>query len=73
MKNISLLLMMVAITSLLVAGVTSTTMQADAFKSKNSQKGTNICAFSDCQQSNIGQQASGKHNFQFAFADQSTD
>ena len=31
MKNISFLLMMVAITSLLVAGITSTTMQADAF------------------------------------------
>lgn len=74
MKNISFLLMMVAITSLLVAGITSTTMQADAFKGKsNSQKGTNICAFAGCQQSNIGQQASGKHNFQFAFDDQSTD
>ena len=45
MKNISFLLMMVAITSLLVAGITSTTMQADASKRKNSQKGTNICAF----------------------------
>jgi hypothetical protein len=73
MKNISFLLMMVAITSLLVAGITSTTMQADAFAKKNTQKGTNICAFAGCQQSNIGQQASGKHNFQFAFDDQSTD
>ncbi len=66
--------MMVAITSLLVAGITSTTMQADAFKSKNSQKGTNFCYRSDgCDQSNIGQQASGKNNKLVGFTDQSTN
>jgi hypothetical protein len=75
MKNISFLLMVVAITSLLVAGVTSTTMQAYAYKGKSShQNGLNVCINSDpCKQSNIGQQASGKNNFQFAFADQDTD
>jgi hypothetical protein len=75
MKNISFSLMMVAITSLLVAGITSTTMQADAFKGKSSiQKGLNICINSDpCKQSNVGQQAFGKNNKLIGFSDQSTD
>jgi hypothetical protein len=75
MKNISFLLMMVAIASILVAGITSTTMQADAFKHKSShQNGINVCYQSDsCKQSNIGQQASGKNNKLIGFSDQSTN
>ncbi len=74
MKNISFLFMVVAIGSLLVAGITSTTMQADAFKGKNSQKGINVCIGSDpCTQSNLGQQASGKDNTLIGFNDQGTD
>ena len=75
MKNISFLFMTVAIASLLVVGITSmTTMQADAYKGKNSQKGTNICYRSDgCEQSNVGQQASGKNNKLIGFNDQSTN
>ena len=75
MKNISFLLMMVAIASILVAGTTSTTIQADAFKGKGShQTGINVCYHSDnCKQSNIGQQASGKNNKLIGFNDQSTN
>jgi len=75
MKNISFLLMMVAIASILVAEITSTTMQADAFKGKSShQTGLNVCINSDsCKQSNIGQQAYGKNNKLIGFSDQSTN
>jgi hypothetical protein len=75
MKNISFLLMVVAIASILVAGITSTTMQADAFKGKSShQNGLNVCINSDpCKQSNLGQQAFGKNNKLIGFNDQSTD
>ena len=73
MKNISFLLMVVAIASILVAGITSTTMQADAFKGKSSHhQGLNVCINSDsCKQSNIEQQASGKNNKLIGFSDQS--
>jgi hypothetical protein len=75
MKNISFLLMVVAIASILFAGITSTTMQADASKGKSQyQKGLNVCVNSDsCEQSNIGQQASGKNNKLIGFSDQSTN
>jgi hypothetical protein len=74
MKNISFLLMVMAIASILVAGITSTTMQADAFKNKDShKKQTNICINSDpCKQSNVGQQAFGKNNKLIAFNDQTS-
>ena len=75
MKNISFLFMTVAIASLLVVGITSmTAMQADAFKGKSSQNGINVCYRSDgCEQSNLGQQASGKNNKLIGFNDQSTN
>jgi hypothetical protein len=75
MKNISFLLMVVAIASILVAGITSTTMQADAFKSTSSHKnGINVCYQSEnCKQSNVGQQVYGKNNKLIGFNDQSTN